>query len=175
MTFRTLNAACTTPMTISPVAGPFTCCSAEGISVAPGMVGIGAGAAPGNGGGGISSGKSARVRHSVEPSAMTRDCAFKRPSLSHCRTWSAGIGPYSLSSAPMIRYIGSFSENVIAPKTCYALAAAAQISKRNQINVLRTFLPLQLLGGAMRGHPADRLRPRGQQLSYDETCRICWW
>src|ERR1019366_5447745 len=69
------------------------------------------GAAPsvmGGGGGGTSVENSAISRnsfHSPEPSTCILLRPLTRPSATHWRTCSAGIGPYSFPSAPMILYI----------------------------------------------------------------------
>src|SRR5207247_1964788 len=56
------------------------------------------------------SGTSPRVFHSVAPSGRTLVCAFARPSVIHCLTWSVVTGPYSLPSVPIILYIDSPSQ-----------------------------------------------------------------
>src|SRR5881397_3309678 len=82
-------------------------------SSAPILGGAGGATAPRSLSASVNSGKSASVFHSLLPSDHTLVCALARRSAIHLPTCSAGTGPYSLWSAPMILYtvVLSLSEN----------------------------------------------------------------
>ena len=90
---------------INPIAGPLTNDKARAESGAPSENVDGAPPPGGTLNAGANSGICPKATQAVEPSACTWVCALARPSLIHCRSVAAEIGPYSLPSPPSILYI----------------------------------------------------------------------
>src|SRR5688572_10564886 len=90
-------------VTINPVAGPLTCCAAAVALIGrDGAAGEDIGCIPADP---ASSGNSDRGLHCVAPSANTLLRRLTRPSVNQLFICSASTGPYSLPSAPIIRYM----------------------------------------------------------------------